>query len=94
MKRTLEELKRLSADVIKLNTPDHEPKENQNMNKTLREKLEEIDRECAECPPELAEAALGLIRLKLRDALQSVAKLEVYADIISSHIEINTKGTK
>jgi 16S rRNA G1207 methylase RsmC len=45
----------------------------QNMKTTLREKLEEIDKECAECPPELAEAALRLIRLKLRDARQADA---------------------
>ena len=50
--------------------------------KTLREKLEEIDEECKDCPPELAEAALGVIRLKIKDALQDVAKLEVYADLL------------
>jgi hypothetical protein len=87
MIRTTEELERLAADVVKLNTPDHKLKVKQNMKTTLREKLEEIDKECAECPPELAEAALGLIRLKLRDALQDVAKLEVYADIIASKIK-------
>ena len=52
------------------------------MKTTLRQKLEEIDEECRDCPAELAEAALGVIRLKLRDALQDVANLEFYADIL------------
>jgi hypothetical protein len=54
--------------------------------KTLREKLEEIDEECRDCPKGLEEAALGVIRLKLRDALQDVAKLEVYAQILESKL--------
>ena len=49
---------------------------------TLREKLEDIDNECRDCPAELAEAALGIIRLKLRNALQDVARLEVYAELL------------
>ena len=52
--------------------------------KTLRQKLEEIDKECRDCPPELAEAALGVIRLKVAKALEDVAKLEVYASILET----------
>jgi hypothetical protein len=52
--------------------------------KTLRQKLEEIDEECRDCPPELSEAALGVIRLKVAKALEDVAKLEVYASILET----------
>lgn len=53
------------------------------MKKTLRQKLEEIDAECADCPPELAEAALGVIRIKLAEAMKDVATMEVCAELIN-----------
>jgi hypothetical protein len=61
------------------------------MKTTLRQKLEDIDNECRDTPPELAEAALGIIRLKIRDALQDVAKLQVSADIAHNYQNIRNK---